>query len=304
MAGKGESTRAILYALGANLSIAGAKGMAAWFTGSSAMLAETVHSLADCGNQVLLLIGMRQAREPASPEYPLGQGRAIYFWSFLVAVMLFTVGGMFSLYEGWHKLHNPEPLKQWWWAVGVLVFSLMAEGVSTRAALQEAARERRGRGLYRWFRESRKAELVVIVGEDMAAMMGLSVALVAVCLTAWTGNPLWDALGTLVIGVLLIVVAVFVAIEVKAMLIGQSVDPVIQEQMRRFLDDRPEIGNVISLITLQLGNDMLVSVQAEMREEQSARSLALQINTVERAFKQAFPDVRWSFFEPDIRAGL
>jgi cation diffusion facilitator family transporter len=304
MAGKGESTRAILYALGANLSIAGAKGLGAWFTGSSAMLAETVHSLADCGNQVLLLVGMRQSREPASPEYPLGQGRAIYFWSFLVAVMLFTVGGMFSLYEGWHKLQHPEPLKQWWWAVGVLVFSLMAEGVSTRAALQEAARERRGRGLYRWFRESRKAELVVIVGEDMAAMMGLSVALVAICLTAWTGNPLWDALGTLVIGALLIVVAVFVAIEVKAMLIGQSVDPVIQDQMRRFLDDRPEIGNVISLITLQLGNDMLVSVQAEMREEQSARSLALQINAVERAFKQAFPDVRWSFFEPDIRAGL
>jgi cation diffusion facilitator family transporter len=304
MAGKGESTRAIFYALGANLSIAAAKGVAAWFTGSSAMLAETVHSLADSCNQMLLLVGMRQSRQPASPEFPLGKGKAIYFWSFLVAVMLFTVGGMFSIYEGWHKLHHPEPLTQWWWAVGVLVFSLGAEGISTRAALQEAARERRGRSLFRWFHESRKAELVVIVGEDMAAMMGLSVALLAVCLAVWTGNPMWDAIGTIVIGVLLIVVAVFVAIEVKAMLIGQSVDPVAQAQMRQFLDDRPEIGNVISLITLQLGSDVLVSVQAEMREEQSARSLALQINTVERAFKQAFPDVRWSFFEPDVRSGL
>jgi cation diffusion facilitator family transporter len=304
MAGKGESIRAILYALGANLAIACAKGVAALFTGSSAMLAETVHSLADCGNQLLLLLGMKQARLPASPEYPLGQGRAIYFWSFLVAIMLFTVGGMFSVYEGLHKLQHPEPLKQWWWAVGVLAFSLVAEGVSTRAALQEAAAERRGRSLFQWFRASRQADLVVIVGENIAAMLGLGVALVAIGLTVLTGNPLWDALGTIVIGALLIVVAVFVAIEIKAMLIGQSVDPAVQAQMRNFLDDRPEIGNVISLITLQLGKDMLVSVQAEMSEEQSARSLALQINAVERALKEEFPDVRWSFFEPDIKAGI
>jgi cation diffusion facilitator family transporter len=304
MAGKGESTRAILFALGANLSIAVAKGVAAFFTGSSAMLAETVHSLADCGNQLLRLLGLKQARRPASPEYPLGQGRAIYFWSFLVAVMLFTVGGMYSLYEGWHKLHDPEPLKQWGWAVGVLAFSLVAEGVSTRAALQEAAAERRGRSLFAWFRASRQADLVVIVGENIAAMLGLAVALVAIVLTVLTGNPLWDALGTLAIGALLIIVAVFVAIEIKAMLIGQSVDPAVQAQMRTFLDDRPEIGNVISLITLQLGSDMLVSVQAEMSEEQSARSLAMQINSVERALKQEFPHVRWSFFEPDIKAGI
>jgi divalent metal cation (Fe/Co/Zn/Cd) transporter len=158
--------------------------------------------------------------------------------------------------------------------------------------------------LFRWVRESRQAELVVIVGENIAAMLGLSVALVAIGLTVWTGNPLWDSIGTIVIGLLLIVVAVFVAIEVMAMLIGQSVDPAIQARMRKFLDDRPEIGNVISLITLQLGKDMLVSVQAEMSEEQSARSLALQINEVERALKREFPDVRWSFFEPDIKAGI
>ena len=304
MAGSGDSTRAILFALGANLAIACAKGVAAYFTRSSAMLAETVHSLADCGNQLLLLFGMRQARKPASPDYPLGYGKAIYFWSFLVAVMLFTVGGMFSLYEGVHKLQHPEPMQRWWWAAGVLVFGIVAEGISMRACLQEVAKLRDGRTLWQWFRQSRQSELVVIFGEDFAALLGLCFALVAVLLTAATGNPLWDAVGTVMIGALLIVVAVLVAIEIKAMLIGQSVDPAVQARMRRFLDERPEIGNVINLITLQLGNDVMVSVQAEMREEQSARSLAMQINEVERALKLEFPEVRWSFFEPDVKPGL
>jgi cation diffusion facilitator family transporter len=304
MAGSGDSTRAILFALGANLAIACAKGVAAYFTRSSAMLAETVHSLADCGNQLLLLFGMRQARKPASPDYPLGYGKAIYFWSFLVAVMLFTVGGMFSLYEGVHKLQHPEPMQRWWWAAGVLVFGIIAEGISMRACLQEVAKLRDGRTLWQWFRQSRQSELVVIFGEDFAALLGLCFALAAVLLTALTGNPLWDAIGTVMIGALLIVVAVLVAIEIKAMLIGQSVDPAVQGRMRRFLDERPEIGNVISLITLQLGNDVMVSVQAEMREEQSARSLAMQINDIERALKLEFPEVRWSFFEPDVKAGL
>jgi cation diffusion facilitator family transporter len=304
MAGNGDSTRAILFALGANFAIACAKGVAAYVTGSSAMLAETVHSLADCGNQLLLLWGMKQAKRPASPDYPLGYGKAIYFWSFLVAVMLFTVGGMFSLYEGIHKLQHPEPVQQWWWAAGVLVFGIVAEGISMRACLQEVEKLRDGRSLWRWFRQSRQSELVVIFGEDFAALVGLCFALVAVLLTALTGNPFWDALGTVLIGVLLVVVAILVAIEIKAMLIGQSVDPAVQARMRTFLDDRPEIGNVISLITLQLGSDVMVSVQAEMREEQSAHSLAVQINDVERALKREFPEVRWSFFEPDIKPGI
>jgi cation diffusion facilitator family transporter len=304
MAGSGDSTRAILFALGANFAIACAKGVAAFFTGSSAMLAETVHSLADCGNQLLLLFGMRQSKLPPSPDYPLGYGKAIYFWSFLVAVMLFTVGGMFSLYEGVHKLQHPAPVKHWWWAAGVLTFGVIAEGISMRACLQEVDKLREGRSLWRWFRSSRQSELVVILGEDFAALVGLTFALIAVLLTAWTGNPMWDAVGTVLIGALLIIVAVLVAVEIKAMLIGQSIDPAVQARMRRFLDERPEIGNVISLITLQLGNDVMVSVQAEMREEQSAKSLALQINDVERALKQEFPNVRWSFFEPDVKAGL
>lgn len=299
MAGGGDSTRAIFFALGANFAIAVAKGVAAFFTGSSAMLAETVHSLADCGNQLLLLLGMRQAKAPPSPDYPLGYGKAIYFWSFLVAVMLFTVGGMFSLYEGIHKLQHPEPLKQWWWAAGVLVFGIIAESISMRACLQEVNKARGERSLWQWFRESRQAELVVIFGEDLAALLGLVFALMAVLLAVYTGNPLWDAIGTIAIGALLIVVAVFVAIEVKAMLIGQSVDPARQQQMRQFLEARPEIARVISLITLQLGNEVLVSVQAQMREEHGVTGLIDQINAVERALKQSFPEVKWSFFEPD-----
>lgn len=299
MAGGADSTRAILFALGANFAIAVAKGVAAFFTGSSAMLAETVHSLADCGNQLLLLVGMRRSKRPVSPDYPLGYGKAIYFWSFLVAVMLFTVGGMFSLYEGIHKLQNPEPLKQWWWAVGVLVFAIAAEAMSMRACLQEVNKARGDRSLWQWFHQSRQAELVVIFGEDLAALLGLTFALAAVMLAVITGNPVWDAIGTIAIGALLIIVAVFVAIEVKAMLIGQGVDPARQVQIHQFLDGRPEINRVISLITLQLGNDVMVSVQAHMREAASAKVLIEDIDTVEVAMKQAFPEVLWSFFEPD-----
>ncbi|MFC5576455.1 cation diffusion facilitator family transporter [Lysobacter niabensis] len=304
MAGGSDSTRAILFALGANFAIAVAKGTAAFFTGSSAMLAETVHSLADCGNQVLLLLGIRRARKPPSPDYPLGYGKEIYFWSFLVALMLFSVGGMFSLYEGIHKLQHPEQIKHWWWAVGVLTFGIIAEGVSMRACLQEVNKSRGSRSLWQWFRQSRQAELVVIFGEDLAALVGLVLALVAVVLAVVTGNPLWDAIGTIAIGALLVIVAVFVAIEVKAMLIGQSVDPEREQEMRSFLEAREEVGRVISVITLQLGNEVMAAVQAEMRESQSAQQLTEEINRVERAFKAQFPEVRWSFFEPDLKPQL
>lgn len=300
MAGGGDSTRAIFFALGANLAIAIAKGVAAFFTGSSAMLAETVHSFADCGNQVMLLTGVRQSKRPPSPDYPLGYGKAIYFWSFLVAVMLFTVGGVFSLYEGVHKLHASEPVKDWWWAVGVLAFGIVAEGISMRACLQEVRKARGSRSLAQWFRESRQGELLVIFGEDLAALLGLVFALAAVLLAVATGNPAWDAIGSIGIGILLIVVAVFVAVEIKAMLIGQSMDPLRERELRAFLDARPEIARVMNLITVQLGNDAMVSVQARMSEMRDACTMIAAINTVEREMKAAFPEVRWSFFEPDF----
>lgn len=302
MSGGGDSTRAILFALGANFAIACAKGVAAFFTGSSAMLAETVHSLADCGNQLLLILGVKQSKRPATDEYPLGYGKAIYFWSFLVAVMLFTVGGMYSLYEGWHKLHelHAADTGKLWWAVGVLAFAIGAEGMSMRACLQEVAKARGDKSLWQWFRGSRQAELIVIFGEDLAALTGLALALAAVLLTILTGNPLWDALGTLAIGLLLIVVAVFVAIEVKAMLIGQRMDPDREDVLRAFIQSQPEVDRVISLITLQLGNDVMMSVQAVMCERDSVVDFIQQINSIERRIKAQFPEIRWSFFEPEV----
>jgi cation diffusion facilitator family transporter len=299
MAGHGDSNRAILFALGANFTIFVTKGIAAFITGSGAMLAETVHSLADCGNQLLLLLGLRQSRTPPSPDYPLGYGKAIYFWSFLVAVILFSVGGMFSVYEGVHKLQHPEPLKQWWWAVGVLVISIIAETVSMRACLVEVNKARGSRSLTRWFRESRQAELIVIFGEDLAALVGLILALIAVVAAVVTGNPIWDAVGTLAIGVLLIVIAVLIAVEVKAMLIGQSGDPEVTAAITGFFEGRAEIARVYSLITLQLGNDLMIA--AKLRLQRSATmSIEETINILERECKRRFPQVKWSFLEPDL----
>lgn len=300
MAGQGNSIRAIFFALGANFAIFVAKAVAAVLTGSGAMLAEAVHSLADCGNQGLLLLGIRQAKRPPSPEYPLGYGKAIYFWSFLVALMLFSVGGMFSLYEGIHKLSSSEPLTFPWIAIGVLAFGIIVEAISMRACLHEVNKARGARSLWQWFRTTRQAELVVIFGEDLAALLGLVFALFAVVLTMLTGNPLWDAIGTLMIGVLLIVVAVFISVEVKAMLIGQSVDPSVQQDIRTFLEQRTEIDMVYNLVTLQLGNDVMVSVKAKMKGESSAAGMIAQINAVERELKRNFPQVRFSFFEPDV----
>jgi cation diffusion facilitator family transporter len=297
MAAQGDSNRAILFALGANFTIFATKGVAAFITGSGAMLAETVHSLADCGNQLLLLLGLRQARTPPSPDYPLGYGKAIYFWSFLVAVMLFSVGGMFSIYEGIHKLQHPEPLKQWWWAVGVLIVSIVAEAVSMRACLVEVNKARGSRNLVRWFRESRQAELIVIFGEDLAALFGLVLALLAIVLAVITDNPAWDAIGTLAIGLLLIVVAVFIAIEVKAMLIGQSADPDVTAEMKRFFEERPEVARVLNLITLQLGNDLMVAAKVQLQRGGVPPEEA--INSFEGELKRRFPQVKWSFVEPD-----
>ena len=232
---KADSVRTIFYALGANLAIAVAKTGAAIATGSSAMLAEAIHSYADSGNQGLLLWGMRQAKRPPSPDYPLGWGKAVFFWSFIVALVLFSIGGLFSVYEGWHKLAHPEDLRYPWVAVGILVFGLIAETVSLRACLHEVNKVRNDRTLWRWFRESRQSELVVILGEDIAALLGLAFALVAILATMLTGNPVWDAVGSMAIGVLLIVVAIGIGNEIMALLIGQSAAPEAEVRLREFL---------------------------------------------------------------------
>ena len=298
--GHANPIKAILLALGANFAIFVTKLFAAVITGSGAMMAEAVHSLADCGNQGLLLLGIRQARRPPSDEFPLGWGRALYFWSFLVAILLFSVGGMFSIYEGVHKLTHPEPLKWPWLALGVLVFGIVAESFSMRGCMQEVNKARGAQNLWTWFRETRSSELLVIFGEDLAALIGLCLATLAIGTTMLTGNLLFDAGGTIAIGVLLIVVAVLVAIEVKALLIGQGMEPRRRDELMAFLQTRPEVAEVLNLITLQMGPDVMVAVKARMQPVASDRALIDAINTVEAAMKAQFEDVRWSFFEPDV----
>jgi len=301
MAGQADSLKSILFALSANSAIAVAKGVAAAVTGSSAMLAEAIHSVADSGNQLLLILGLRQTKKSPTEDHPLGFGKSIYFWSFLVAVILFSVGGMFSLYEGTHKLLHPTPLSHPWVAIAVLVFAIAAESVSLWGCLREVNKERYGRNILQWFRQSRSSALIVVFGEDIAALLGLVFALAAIIATYLTGNPLWDALGTISIGILLIVVAFFIAVEVKDLLIGQSVDPPELEKMRQFLNRTPEVDNVYNLITMQFGPDAMVAVKARMGTTGSEIGLIAAINKVESAFRSEFPSVAWLFFEPDIR---
>jgi cation diffusion facilitator family transporter len=296
---KADSTRTIYYALGANLAIAAAKTGAAIFTGSSAMLAEAIHSYADAGNQGLLLWGMKQAKSPPSPDYPLGWGKAVFFWSFIVALVLFSLGGLFSLYEGWHKLHSEEELSYPWVAVGILVFGIVAEIISLRACLHEVNKVRNGRTLWRWFRTSRQSELVVILGEDIAALLGLAFALAAIVATMITGNPVWDAVGSMSIGALLIVVAIGIGVEIKALLIGQSAEPQTEARLREFLLKQDGIDEIYRLITLQLGTSLMVSIKVKMNAR-SVEELVASINRAEAATRAEFPEIQWLFFEPDV----
>ena len=301
MAAQADSLRSIFYALGANFAIAIAKSTGAVFTGSASMLAEAIHSFADCGNQALLIWGLKEAKRGASPNHPLGYGRAIYFWSFIVALMLFSMGGLFSIYEGAHKLHDTEPVKYAWVAVGILSFSIVAESVSLWGALREIDKERGERSLWRWFRTSRQSELLVIFGEDMAALGGLVLALGFIGLTMVTGNPVWDAIGSISIGVLLILVAVLIGIEVKSLLIGQSAEPQVQAALRAHLEAQPQVAQVYNVITQQLGSDLMVAVKARMHPMASDVALIEAINEVERNMRAAFTQARWVFFEPDLR---
>jgi cation diffusion facilitator family transporter len=296
---KADSARTIFYALGANLAIAAAKSAAAAATGSSAMLAEAIHSFADSGNQGLLLWGMRQAKRPPSPDYPLGWGKAVFFWSFIVALVLFSLGGLFSVYEGWHKLAEPQPLSYPWVAVAILAFGLAAESLSLRACLQEVKKARGQRSLRQWLGETRQSELVVILGEDVAALVGLALALVAVLLAIFTGDPTWDALGSIAIGAVLIVVAVAIAVQIKGLLIGRSADPEVEARMRDFLQRREEIDHLYRMLTLQLGTSLMVAVKARMKARDAAE-LVDAINRCEAAMRAEFSEIQWLFFEPDV----
>lgn len=298
-----DSLKSILYALGANTAIAAAKFLAAVFTGSGAMIAEAIHSLADTGNQLLLILGLRHAKSPPSPDYPLGFGKAIYFWSFIVAIILFSLGGIYSVYEGIHKLKHPEPLANPAIAISVLIFAIIAEGFSMWGCLNEIEKVRRGRSLWRWFRESRQSELLVVFGEDFAALLGLALASGAVTLAVVTGNPAFDAMGTIIIGVLLLLIAIAIGVEVQALLIGQSVEPYIRSEMVSFIEGQPEIEKLFNLLSMQLGNDVMVAIKAKMADAGSAEKMIEAVNACEARFRERFPQTLWLFFEPDVKDG-
>lgn len=294
-------TKAIYYALAANAGIALTKTAAAFITMSTSMTAEAIHSFADCGNQILLLIGMKKASAPASALHPLGYGKVSYFWSFMVALLLFSVGGVFSVYEGSHKLAAPQAVQYPWIAIGVLAVGVVLESFSLFGALAEIKISRKNRSLYRWFRETRQSELMVVIGEDIAALLGLTIALLFVMLAYLTQNPIYDAIGSIVIGALLITIAVMITLEIKSLIIGESVDDDFKTSFNDFFVTRYPNLEILNLITQHHGRDIMLALKVRFRRwPASAKKLVLDINSIEKAIRLQFTDVRFIFFEPDI----
>lgn len=296
----GSTARAILYAFLANSGIAIAKTWAAIVTGSGSMLAEAIHSYADATNQVLLYLGLRQSMRPPDEEHPLGYGKLSYFWSFVVALLLFSVGGLFSIYEGIHKYLHPEDLSQVSIAIIVLLIAIVLESFSLFGCLREIRNIRAGRPFREWLRETRNSELVVVLGEDIAALLGLTLALVFISLAAVTGNPVFDAVGSMCIGIVLIVVSVFLTLRVRSLLVGRSADPLIQEAIEKIINDSDNIEKVFKTITMQFGPDTMLAAKIKLKSGIDIDAAIEDINELERRLKQEIPKLRWCFMEPDI----
>ena len=297
------STKAIFYALGANGGIAIAKFSAAFFTGSNAMLAEAIHSLADCTNQIFLLRGLKESKKPPDEFHPMGYGRVVYFWAMMVALLLFFLGGAFSVMEGIKHFNHPEPVSNTATALIVLGVSIVLEAFSLYGAMTEIRKISGGKPFFKWFRETRQSELMVIAGEDIAALAGLAIAFAAVLMTAVTGNPLWDAGGSIAVGGLLMLVAMVITREVKAMITGESAAPEMHAAIKTHIEARPEVERVINLITLQWGEQLMIAVQAKMRPLSSDTDLVNAINVVEKSIQMHWPQAKWCFFEPDFHEG-
>jgi cation diffusion facilitator family transporter len=293
--------KAIIAALSANLGIAVTKFVAWFFSGSSSMLAEGVHSLADSGNQLLLLLGGRKAKKAADSEHPFGHGRERYVYAFVVSIILFSVGGVFSLYEGVEKLREPHPLDVPWLPVLVLAISLTLEGFSLRTAVREA---RPAKGSMSWpafIRRAKAPELPVVLLEDAAALLGLAFAMVGVVLTWITGNGVFDAIGTLAIGLLLVAVAVVLGIETKSLLVGEGASAEDVAAMRAAVLDGPEAESIIHMKTLYLGPDeLLLGVKVAMPGRTVLSDVASAINAIENRVRAAVPIARVIYVEPDV----
>jgi cation diffusion facilitator family transporter len=295
------SRRAIIAAFLANLGIAAAKLVAFLFTGAASMLAETVHSLADTGNQALLLLGSSRAGRAASPEHPFGYGRERYFWSFVVALVLFSLGSLFAIYEGVDKLRHPHDLVAPQWAIGVLLVAIVLEAWSFRTAFVEANAVRGDQNLWRFIRRAKSPELPVVLLEDTGALLGLAFALLGVGLAVWTGNARFDALGSVAIGILLAVIAVVLAIEMKSLLIGESAAPEMQQRIRTAIEGSEPVKRLIHLRTLHLGPDeLLVGAKVEFSSQLDLPGLARAIDEVEVRVRDEVSEARVIYIEPDI----
>jgi len=299
----GGGTRAILAALAANLGIAVTKFVAYLLTLSSSMLAESVHSLADSGNQLLLLLGGRRARRDADPSHPFGYGRERYVYAFIVSIILFSLGGLFALYEAWHKWQDPHAIEgRWWWVpLVVLVASMVMEGFSFRTAIHEANHTRGGQSWAQYVRTAKAPEIPVVLLEDFGALIGLVLAMFGVGLTLLTGDGRWDAAGTAGIGVLLVLIAVVLAIETKSLLLGESATAADVAAIEAALVG-DGVPSVIHLRTMHLGPDeLLVGAKIEVSAAESAGEVAAAIDAAERRVRAAVPIATVIYLEPDLR---
>ncbi|MBF8172244.1 cation diffusion facilitator family transporter [Streptomyces olivaceus] len=294
-------TRAIVAALLANLSIAVAKFVAFLFSGSSSMLAESVHSVADSGNQGLLLLGGKRAQREATPQHPFGFGRERYIYAFLVSIVLFSVGGMFALYEGYEKIKHPHELEHWYWPVGVLIFAIIAEGFSFRTAIKESNPLRGKKSWKDFIRHAKAPELPVVLLEDLGALVGLVLALGGVGLALLTGNGVWDGIGTLCIGILLILIALILAAETKSLLLGEAAGVEVVQQIETAIVAGDTVTGIIHMRTLHLGpEELLVAAKIAVRHDGTATEIAAAINAAESRIREATPIARVIYLEPDI----
>ncbi|WP_031050196.1 cation diffusion facilitator family transporter [Streptomyces sp. NRRL F-5650] len=294
-------TRAIVAALLANLSIAVAKFVAFLFSGSSSMLAESVHSVADSGNQGLLLLGGKRAQREATPQHPFGFGRERYIYAFLVSIVLFSVGGMFALYEGYEKIKHPHELEHWYWPVGVLVFAIVAEGFSFRTAVKESNPLRGTKSWKEFIRHAKAPELPVVLLEDFGALVGLVLALGGVGLALLTGDGVWDGIGTLCIGILLILIALVLAVETKSLLLGEAAGAEVIQQIEAAAVAGDTVTGIIHMRTLHLGpEELLVAAKIAVRHDGTATEIASAIDAAESRIREAVPIARVIYLEPDI----
>jgi cation diffusion facilitator family transporter len=295
------SRRAIIAAFLANLGIALSKFAAFALTGAASMLAEAIHSLADTGNQGLLMLGGAKSRRPADEVHPFGYGTLRYFWAFVVALVLFSVGGLFAIFEGIEKLIDPHELEDPRIAIVVLLVAIVLESFSLRTALRESRQERRGKSILQFVRRTKIPELAVVVLEDIGALIGLAFALVGVTLAATLDEARWDAVGSLAIGVLLVMIAILLAVEMSSLLVGEAAAPEVIERMRVVFDAHPEVSCVIALRTQHVGpDDIMVNAKLEFDETLSVARLAAVVNELEVELRSAEPRARTIFIEPDV----